>query len=244
MKHVRTFVGLVALCAALGTTAATTTGLAVHSPNIRLRAGNSTNWSGYAAAGAPGSFQSVSASWTQPSVSCSSQTTYSAYWVGLDGDTTSTVEQLGTEADCVGGVARYSSWYEMYPHRSFAAPVAVVPGHTYHASVVSLGNGRFVLSLQDTAGGPTFTTTQKLANAKLASAEAIVEAPSGGGVLPLAKFGTAQFSGVTANGAPMTSPPADQITMVNASGGIKAQPSSLVGGNLGGNFSVTWQSAT
>ena len=30
----------------------------------------------------------------------------------------------GTEADCVGGVARYSSWYEMYPHRSFAAPVA------------------------------------------------------------------------------------------------------------------------
>jgi hypothetical protein len=239
MKRLKTFVGLAALCAALGTTAATTTGLAVHSPNIRLRAGTSTNWSGYAAAGAPGSFQTVSASWTQPTVTCTAQTAYSAFWVGLDGDTTSTVEQLGTEADCVGGVPRYSSWYEMYPHRSFPAPVAVVPGDTYHASVVAQGNGRFVLSLQDiTAGGPIFTTTQKLSNAKLASAEAIVEAPSGGGVLPLANFGTAQFSSVTANGATMTT--ADQITMVNTSGAIKAQPSPL----SGGNFSVTWQSAS
>jgi hypothetical protein len=240
MKNLRTFVGLVALCAALGTTAATSTSLAVHAPNIRLRAGTSTNWSGYAAAGAPGSFQNVSASWTQPAVTCTAQTAYSAYWVGLDGDTTSTVEQLGTEADCVGGVARYSSWYEMYPHRSFPATVAVVPGHTYHASVVAQGNGRFLLSLQDTTTGATFTTTQKLMQAKLASAEAIVEAPSGGGVLPLANFGTAQFSGVTANGATMNSPPADQITMVNSSGTIKAQPSAL----SGGNFSVTWQSAS
>jgi hypothetical protein len=174
-------------------------------------------------------------------VSCTSQNTYSAYWVGLDGDTTSTVEQLGTEADCVGGIARYSSWYEVYPHRSFAAPVAVMPDHTYHASVVSEGSGRFQLSLQDTTtNGPTFTTIQKLSNAKLASAEAIVEAPSGGGVLPLANFATAQFSGVTANGATLTSPPADAITMVNTSGAVKARPTAL----SGGNFSVAWLSAS
>jgi len=241
MKRLKTFVGLAALCAALGTTAGTTTGLAVHAPNVRLRAGTSTNWSGYAAAGTPGTFTSVAASWTQPTVTCTSQTTFSAYWVGLDGDTTSTVEQLGTEADCVGGVPRYSSWYEMYPHRSYAASIRVVPGDTYQASVVYLGSGNFRLTLRDTtAGTPAFTTVQKLANAKLASAEAIVEAPSGGGVLPLANFGNANFSGVTANGATMTSPPAAQITMVNSSGGIKAQPSGLAGGN----FSVTWHSAS
>jgi hypothetical protein len=236
MKRVRTLLGVVALCAAFGTTAATTTSVAGHSPNIRLRAGTSTNWSGYAAAGLPGSFTSVSGSWTQPAVNCGvTPSGYSAYWVGLDGDTTSTVEQLGTEADCVGGVARYSSWYEMYPHRSYAATVAVVPGHTYHASVVAQGNGNFLLSLQDTTtNGPTFTTTQKLMQAKLASAEAIVEAPSGGGVLPLADFGTAKFSGVT---LPTN---AEQITMVNSSGTVKAQPSSL----SGGKFTVDWHSAS
>ena len=57
--------------------------------------------------------------------------------------------------------------------------------------------------LQDTtaAGTPAFTTVQKLNNAKLASAEAIVEAPSGGGVLPLANFGTTSFAGVEATSA-------------------------------------------
>jgi hypothetical protein len=76
--------------------------------------------------------------------------------------------------------------------------------------------------------------------AKLASAEAIVEAPSGGGVLALADFGTAEFTNVTANGTTMTSPPAEQITMVNTGGTVKAQPSPL----KRGTFSVTWSSAS
>jgi hypothetical protein len=238
MTRVRALLGVMALCAALSTTATTVT--AVHAPNIRLRAGTSTNWSGYANAGAPGSFQNVSASWTQPAVSCASQNAYSAYWVGLDGDTTNTVEQLGTEADCIGGTARYTSWYEMYPHRSFPATITVIPGHTYFASVVAQGSGQFVLTLQDTTDGTNFTTTQKLMQAKLASAEAIVEAPSGGGVLALADFGTAEFTNVTANGTTMTSPPAEQITMVNTGGTVKAQPSPL----KRGTFSVTWSSAS
>jgi hypothetical protein len=241
MLHLRAFVGCVALCAALGTAATTATTLAGHAPNIRQRAGTSTNWSGYSVTGAAGTFQNVSGTWVQPQVTCTSQTTYSAFWVGIDGDGTSTVEQLGTEADCVGGQARYSSWYEMYPHRSYSTPVTVVPKHTYAASVVSLGSGNFRLSLQDvTANGPVFTTVQKLNQANLGSAEAIAEAPSGGGVLPLSNFGTAQFSNVTVNGQKMASPPAGIITMVNSSGGIKAQPSAL----NNGAFSITWKSST
>ena len=241
MLHLRAFVGCVALCAALGTSATTATTVAGHAPNIRLRAGTSTNWSGYSTTGAPGTFQNVSATWVQPQVTCTSQNTYAAFWVGLDGDGTSTVEQLGTEADCVGGQARYSSWYEMYPRRSYSTPLAVVPLHTYAASVVTLGSGNFRLSLQDvTTGAPAFTIVQKLNQAKLGSAEAIAEAPSGGGVLPLTNFGTAQFSNVTVNGSTMTSPPAEIITMVNSSGAIKAQPSDL----RRGAFSITWKSAT
>jgi hypothetical protein len=229
------------LCAALGATA-TTSGV-VRGPNVRLRLGTSLNWSGYAVDAAPGAnLTSVSGSWIQPSVTCGPQNGFSAYWVGLDGDNTSTVEQLGTEADCVGGVAQYSSWYEMYPHRSFPATIAVVPGHTYHASVTYLGGGNFQLTLADLTvpHSPPFTTTQKLMQAKLASAEAIVEAPSNGSVLPLANFGTAHFSGVTVQGATMTSPPAQPINMTNANGATKDQTSGLVGGN----FTVTWVSGS
>ena len=133
----------------------------------------------------------------------------------------------------------------MYPHRSYPdSRVVVVPGDTYH---------RLGASRQGRAGSYSASKTsptrrcrpsrpsRELPNAKLASAEAIVEAPSGGGVLPLANFGTRCSSpSVTVNGASMMSPPADQITMVNASGGVKAQPSTL----SGGAFSVTWQSTS
>jgi hypothetical protein len=248
VKHLKAFVGLVALCAALGTGAAATATSTVSSvgqaPNIRLRAGTSTNWSGYAVSGTPGSFHNVSASWVQPSVDCSgaTQNTYSAYWVGLDGDTTKTVEQLGTEADCIGGQPQYSSWYEMYPQRSFPTPLTVTPGHTYSASVVAMGGGNFQLTLQDLSVSKSqpFTTVQKLGQAKLASAEAIVEAPSGGKVLALSNFGTAKFSVVTVNGSQMSPSTAEEITMVNPAGATKAQPSSL----SGGAFNVAWVSAT
>lgn len=51
----------------------------------------STNWSGYANTGA--TFTDVKGSWTEPTATCSSgQTAYSSFWVGIDGDTTNTVE--------------------------------------------------------------------------------------------------------------------------------------------------------
>src|SRR5436190_4132645 len=99
--------------------AATGPNIAVHPGIHRLKHGTSSNWSGYAAFGTPGSFNSVSASWVQPSVTCTSKNTYSSYWVGLDGYNSSTVEQLGTEADCSSGAAKYYAWYEMYPHRGY-----------------------------------------------------------------------------------------------------------------------------
>src|SRR5262245_7033344 len=68
-----------------------------HALNHRITNSTSSNWSGYAVTG--GRYTSVSASWTEPSVSCSG-TAYSSFWVGLDGDTSGTVEQTGTDADC------------------------------------------------------------------------------------------------------------------------------------------------
>src|SRR5690349_22102480 len=95
---------LVGLLAAIGVVAmpasvTVTQAASGHPPVIRLRQGTSTNGSGYAAFGAPGSFTSAAATWTQPAVTCTSQHTYSSYWVGLDGYNDKAVEQAGTEAD-------------------------------------------------------------------------------------------------------------------------------------------------
>src|ERR1700722_18929100 len=85
----------------------------------------SANWAGYAAAQSQGSFTSVSASWTQPTVTCTDAESFSAFWVGLDGDGTATVEQTGTEADCADGTPSYQGWYELFPNAPvvFANPV-------------------------------------------------------------------------------------------------------------------------
>jgi hypothetical protein len=60
----------------------------------------SSNWSGYATDS--GTYTSVSSSWVVPSVSCNNGTTYSSFWVGLDGYNSNSVEQTGTESDCSG----------------------------------------------------------------------------------------------------------------------------------------------
>ena len=236
----RAVAAIAAVCALL--LFAASSGAAVRSPvippNHKIGHGTSSNWSGYAVAG--GTYSSVSASWTQPAVNCSTTPTgWSSFWVGLDGDTSSTVEQTGTEADCSSGRAVYSAWFEMYPKfpTTYSAPVAA--GDHFSASVTTDGRGTFSLTLADTTQGWTQQTTQRLKRARLASAEVIAEAPSSsGGVLPLADFGSVGFSGATVNGAPLSNstPGIDPITMVSGST-VKAQPSAV----SNGSFSITWR---
>ena len=82
----------------------------------------SSNWAGYALTGM--TFSAVSGTWVQPTADCSAAstgTTASAFWVGLGGDSDSStaLEQTGTEADCLaGGTARYTAWYELVPASS------------------------------------------------------------------------------------------------------------------------------
>jgi hypothetical protein len=207
-------------------------------PNHRIGHSASSNWAGYAVAG--GTYTTVSARWTQPAVNCSATPTgWSSFWVGIDGYTSNTVEQTGTEADCSSGRAVYSAWYEMYPKypKTYSNPVSA--GDRFTASVTTNGRGSFTLTLSDTTKGWSQTTTARSRQARLASAEVIAEAPSSsGGVLPLADFGSVAFSGATVNGALLTSstPGIDPITM-QSGGTVKAQPSSI----SGGSFSVSWK---
>lgn len=210
-------------------------------PNLKISHGLSTNWSGYAVAGF-GPYTSVSSSWTQPAVNCAkSPAGWSAFWVGLDGYTTETVEQTGTEADCSGGKAFYGAWFEMYPKYPVNYRKPVSPGDSFTASVTYIGKGKFQLTLSDTTQGWSHTATKKLKSAQLGSAEAIAEAPSTSAeVLPLANFGTIGFSGATVDGSLLTSstPGVEPITMISSKGTVEAVPSMIENGN----FSDTWYS--
>ena len=206
-----------------------------HDPNQKITNSTSTNWSGYAVTGSR--YTSVSASWTEPTAKCSG-TAYSSFWVGLDGDTSNTVEQTGTDADCSGSTPQYYAWYEMYPKYPVNLRGKVAPGDKLSATVSTNGSGSFTLTITDSTQGWTNTTSARLKSAKLASAEVIAEAPSSsGGVLPLANFGTVSFTGASANGTSMDKlANLDPITMQSGST-IKAQPSGI----SSGAFSVAWK---
>lgn len=219
-----------------GAASANRDGLHTNAPNHKISNSTSTNWSGYAVTG--GTYKTVTASWVQPAVTCSG-TAYSSFWVGIDGDTSGTVEQTGTEADCNGSTPVYSAWYEMYPKFPSTYSDVVTPGDHFTSTVSTDGAGNFTLTLADTSRGWTESVAKRLKSAKLASAEVIAEAPSSsGGVLPLANFGTASFSGAAVNGSTLTSTTAgiDPITMQSGST-VKAQPSSI----SNGAFTVTWK---
>jgi Peptidase A4 family len=223
-------------------------GAADHSrPNRKISHSFSGNWSGYALTGT-GPYQSVSASWTQPAVDCAkTRTGYAAFWVGLDGDTTDTVEQTGTEADCESGTAVYGAWYEMYPRDSYSLLEPVSAGDSFTASVTYLGKGLFgltkwfKLTLSDTTKGWSRSVIRLLASAQLGSAEAIAEAPSSiAEILPLADFGTVGFSGLTVDGSVVSSstPGVEPITMVSEADVVEAEPSAI----SDGSFTDTWYS--
>ena len=198
----------------------------------------SSNWSGYAATGSSGEFTSVSSSWVQPTVTCGSKTTYSSYWVGIDGYSNSALEQTGTEADCVRGRAEYGAWWEVLPASETDYSVTVEPGDSLTASVVDNGNGTFTMKLSDsTRGWSKSTTADGSSGYQDSSAEVIAEATTvGGSVAKLSDFGTVSFSGSTVDGGALSGYSPNEIVMQNGSDTL-AQPAAL----SGGSFSDTWE---
>jgi len=199
----------------------------------------SSNWSGFAATGGNGSFNSVSSSWTQPAATCDDGgDEYAAFWVGLDGFNSSSVEQTGTDSDCSGGSPVYYGWYEMYPADPVYYNDPVSPGDSMSASVAVSGD-TYTIVLTDNSQG--WTETQNISESGLAdsSAEVITEAPSSEfGPLPLADFGSVNYSGSTANGQSMANDNPTQIIMVGSSGDQLDNTSSMDGS---GDFSNTWE---
>ena len=207
-----------------------------HGGGVRNTTVDSTNWSGYAATGS--TYTSVSTTFTQPAVTCKSGDQYSSFWVGLDGYSSDSVEQTGTEADCDGRTAEYSAWYELYPAYPVTYSNTVKPGDVITETVTFSGTDTYAMTIKDTTENWTKTTTKTSSGDARSSAEVIAEAPYSNGVLPLADFGTVNFSGSTVNGASLSSFSPTGIDMATSSG----TPEATIGALSGGSFSITWNS--
>ena len=200
----------------------------------------STNWAGYAARGPWHAFRTVAARWVQPRAFCGPLHTYSAFWVGLDGFGSGTVEQVGTSVDCSSGRPVSYAWYEMYPQLPHFLPVPVWAGNHIAASVTHTRNGRFALFLRNLSTGRHALVMQEMPYARLASAEVIAEAPLAGSrrsVLPLANFRQVSFTNAIANGRVMSAFHPVRLMMMAGRSVVKAQTSDMLRGT---GFSVTW----
>jgi hypothetical protein len=171
---------------------------AAHLVRVWHNSVKSSNWSGYAVAGA--TFTDVIGTWKQPAAKCSgSGQQYASFWVGIDGYSSTSVEQLGTDSDCNGSSPSYYGWYEMYPANSvnLGSKYKVSPGDTITAEVKRSGTS-YVLSMKDVTAGWTFSINKTSSTAKNSSAEWVIESPEICGtscsLAKLADFGKITFS--------------------------------------------------
>jgi hypothetical protein len=208
-------------------------------PGGRTANQTSTNWSGYATQN--GTFTTVSSSWIEPSVSCTSSGIV-AFWIGLDGWGSQTVEQDGTGVDCSSGSPQYFAWWETYPANAiqqYSDPVS--PGDQLSSTVTAQGGGQYNMVLTDSTQGWTETNPVS-ASGSNASAEIIAEAvTSGSSVTPLPNFGQVTFTGNSIDNQSLSAAGAQAIDMTNGQGGPVIAKTGPLDGS--GDFSVYFGSS-
>jgi hypothetical protein len=211
---------------------------------------SSFNWSGYAdTSSTHQAFTKVSGNWTTPSVTCTPEDQITSNWVGLDGFSSTTVEQVGTISWCFQGKPIYSTWFAMFPGGTKEVGATLQPGDKIAASVTRSGTS-YTLKLTDSthpANNINVTKTCALATCLDTSAEWISERPSFSiGIVPLAHYnafkitnGSQTHSGHT--GTIGGGPGVNVITMIDATQTYNLNTvSALTGGN---SFSTTWKNS-
>lgn len=124
----------------------------------------STNWSGIDLNTINGAATAVSAAWTVPTVPTISPVEYSSTWVGIDGDLSSTVEQIGTGADTatsplIPNAPPYFAWYEMYPSGMNVITIQNGPPNPFSGSPFTVSPGDAISASVTYQNTTTVTTT-------------------------------------------------------------------------------------
>jgi len=152
------------------------------------------NWAGYVSTG--GTYTSISGSWKVPTVTPGNETMAAdATWIGIGGESSSDLIQVGTQNMVQDGQVSSGSFYERLPETSVDIPdVNVSVGDAITASVKEVSPGVWSVSIADMTNGESFTNTVSY-NSSESSAEWIQEAPSTtGSIIPLDQFSPVTFT--------------------------------------------------
>jgi hypothetical protein len=156
-------------------------------------------WSGHVFTG--GTFTSISATWTEPTVRCTTYSDLLDIWVGLGGYTDSTVEQAGIVADCSSGAPVYEPFSEFYPAYPAYPSNPVSSGDVVTSTVSTTGNGAYTATIYDHTKGWTKSVHGNGPVGGQSSAEIIVESSAD---VTFPNFQRLTFSDITVNGKPVT----------------------------------------
>jgi hypothetical protein len=165
----------------------------------------SLDWSGYAVSSnvlipAP-QVTAVNGSWTVPTAAVSSFDTFSAAWIGIGGQSDTTLIQVGSEHDSINAQTVYSLWYEMLPADAITiSTIQISPGDRITASI-SLANSSinyWIIEISDVTTGQSFKQNFVYNSTRL-TAEWVIERPTVNNQLStLANFGAVTFTDCSA----------------------------------------------
>lgn len=207
-------------------------------PSVHFDTITSRNWAGYAVSGSHGTYTHAEAWYNEPSISgsqCSNPA--EGTWAGIGGEWDGYLAQNGT-AHNAWPIGDHQSWWELVPGDG-AHPRTLygTPGWQFDASTRWYGSG-YRFYYYDSYSGKTDAVDVGTCEYGGTSAEAIVERP-GNLNNGLSNFGTWQVNQAEANGQYFYnwSPTGGRhgIWMVDSSGTVMAQPSSL---DFWGDFDV------
>ena len=203
---------------------------------------NSHNWAGWASSN---HHTSVTASWHEPSVSCAAhENSDSAFWIGLDGYGSNSVEQTGTQAGCTDGHAFYAAWTEFYPAASSNLSSTVRPGDALTGTVTFSSGHNYRLTLSDSTQGWSRSVAGTASSATNASAEIVAEAPTDGRTgktMALTRFSATTFTSAGIDGRHLSDASGVQQLVMGSSRRIMAATSSVSSAQ---SFGVTWRAAS
>ena len=216
--------------------------------NLQRHSISSLSWSGYLVTSGFTSSQfevvGINASWVVPQVNASAADGYSSAWVGIGGQSDTTLIQVGTEHNSFNGEASYSVWYELLPSYPQTINVSIQPQDTIVASITLTDSAtdEWNIQITDVTNGQTFTQTV-VYNSNRSSAEWILERPNvNGQISSLVDFRTVNFAGCYVNignsVAPIGKEGYSRIQMTNQQYTVLASVSDL--GSDNESFTVTY----
>ena len=209
----------------------------------------SSNWSGYATTSTNKTVTQASGNWIVPTLKATPNSSYCAIWVGIDGYSSRTVEQIGTSHNWINGKVQHSAWFEMFPDGAYQiVGFPLTSGDTISAKVTYIGSNTFQLNIVNLTQKVSAVIPRRYTRSATAlrnSAEWIVEAPFYKKVLPLADFQSAFLTKCSAiirgrKGSITAFGSASHEIIMQAGDQEKASPLHL--SSNGSSFEVAWLS--